>query len=61
MKLVNDQVEESLPVEVLTGTKGNQSIRVGQGGKDTDPANIESVNILALKGLLPLVALSSSA
>lgn len=25
------------PVEVLTGTEGNQSIGVGQGGKDTNP------------------------
>lgn len=35
---------EDLPVEVLTGTKGNKSVRVGQGGKDSDPINNMLVN-----------------
>jgi hypothetical protein len=33
-----------LPVEVLTGTKGNKSVRVCQGGKDSDPINNMLVN-----------------
>jgi hypothetical protein len=35
---------KDLPVEVLTGTKGNKSVGVGQGGKDSDPINNMLVN-----------------
>jgi hypothetical protein len=44
LKAEKSMALEDLPIEVLTGTKGNKSVRVSQGGEDSDPISNMLVN-----------------
>jgi hypothetical protein len=45
MRVVVRVGERTLPVEVLTGTESHEGVRVGQGGKDTDPEDCRLASI----------------